>query len=111
MKRQGLPALTVEDGLALFDAGIDSGQGAVAALHIDPAALANRNDEIPALLRGLVRPTRRKAARAGAADVSELSRELAGKEPHERAKVLLDLVRSQVAATLGHSNADAIEPD
>ncbi|TDQ04389.1 acyl transferase domain-containing protein [Labedaea rhizosphaerae] len=111
MKRQGLPALTVEDGLALFDAGIDSGQGAVAALHIDPAALAGRSDEIPALLRGLVRPARRKAARAGAADVSELSRKLAGKEPHERAKILLELVRNQVAATLGHSTADAIEPD
>ncbi|MFF2331971.1 MULTISPECIES: beta-ketoacyl synthase N-terminal-like domain-containing protein, partial [unclassified Streptomyces] len=90
---------------------------AVVPLPIDVAALRARTDTIPALLRDLAPTTtttrRRSAARAlaGAADGQELMRALAGLGAAERARTVLDMVRSQVAAVLGHSSADAIEAD
>jgi acyl transferase domain-containing protein/short-subunit dehydrogenase/acyl carrier protein len=113
MKRQGLPPLDATEGLALFDAGVDSGQAAVVPLKVDPAAMRTRGDSIPALLRGLVRIPTRPAARAaaGGSDASELGRRLAGLEATERERVLLEVVRSQVAAVLGHASIDAVEAD
>ncbi|WP_406312547.1 type I polyketide synthase [Streptosporangium sp. NBC_01639] len=112
MKRQGLPAFTGEEGLALFDAALASGEAALAPIRIDPAALRTRTDAIPALLRGLVRLPSRQVARAGAAaGGGELERRLAGLGEDERARVLLDLVRRQVAAVLGHASIEAVESD
>ncbi|MFF2805505.1 SDR family NAD(P)-dependent oxidoreductase, partial [Streptomyces sp. NPDC058051] len=109
MRRQGLPALPVEDGLSGFDAGLVSDQPLLVPLRVDVAALRNRTD-VPALLRGLV-PRMRRAVRAAAADGgSVLGRQLTGMESAERLRALLDLVRERVAAVLGHASPEAVEP-
>ncbi|MET9445525.1 SDR family NAD(P)-dependent oxidoreductase, partial [Streptomyces sp. NPDC006610] len=112
MEAQGLPALPPEQGLALFDAALRSGRPALVPLRVEPAVLRGRGEEIPALLRGLVRlpgSRRARAAAGGAAD--GLQQRLAGLDAAERDRVLVDLVRGQVAAVLGHASADAVEPD
>ncbi|MEU8703530.1 type I polyketide synthase, partial [Streptomyces sp. NPDC048680] len=117
MRRQGLPALKPEQGLALFDAGLASGRAALVPLPIDVTALRTRTDTIPALLRDLVPTTRRPAARAvagvgaGAGDGQELARGLAGLAADERARKVLEMVRDRVAKVLGHASAQAIEAD
>ncbi|WP_393060650.1 SDR family NAD(P)-dependent oxidoreductase [Streptomyces sp. LN549] len=113
MRRQGLPALEPEQGLALFDAGLASGRAALVPLPIDVTALRTRTDTIPALLRDLVPTTRRPAARAvaGAGDGQELLRSLAGLADDERSRKLLEMVRGRVAKVLGHASAQAIEAD
>ncbi|WRZ03686.1 acyltransferase domain-containing protein [Streptomyces sp. NBC_00385] len=113
MRRQGLPALEAEQGLALFDAGLASGRAALVPLPIDVTALRSRTDTIPALLRDLVPTTRRPAARAvaGSGDGQELLRGLAGLDDDERARRLLEMVRGRVAKVLGHASAQAIEAD
>ncbi|WUQ23240.1 SDR family NAD(P)-dependent oxidoreductase [Streptomyces sp. NBC_00236] len=113
MRRQGLPALEPEQGLALFDAGLASGRPALLPLPIDVNALRARTDTIPALLRDLVPTTRRPAARAvaGAGDGQELLRSLAGLDADERARKVLEMVRGRVAKVLGHASAQAIEAD
>ncbi|WSV60911.1 SDR family NAD(P)-dependent oxidoreductase [Streptomyces sp. NBC_01013] len=113
MRRQGLPALEPEHGLALFDAGLASGRAALVPLPIDVTALRTRTDTIPALLRDLIPTTRRPAARAvaGAGDGQELLRSLAGLADDERARKLLEMVRGRVAKVLGHASAQAIEAD
>ncbi|MGW5434875.1 type I polyketide synthase, partial [Streptomyces sp. NPDC004059] len=111
LRRLGLPPLDTDTGLALLDAALGSGRAQVLATPVDPAALRRRTDEIPALLRGLVPATRRKAARAAVQASSALGSELAGLDPEARHRRLLDLVRGHVAAILGHAGVDDIEPD
>jgi acyl carrier protein len=60
---------------------------------------------LPALLRGLVRTPVARAATGSLAD------RLAGVPEPERPAVVLELVRSHAAAVLGHSGAEAIDPE
>ncbi|MEU8509517.1 SDR family NAD(P)-dependent oxidoreductase, partial [Streptomyces brevispora] len=110
MRRLGLPALPADRGLALFDAALVAEEAVVVPLTIDPTALAARSDEIPALLRGRVRTPARRTVRATATG-SALERRLAGTTPDERARILLDTVRTQVASVLGQPSPEAVGPD
>ncbi|MEO6089499.1 MAG: SDR family NAD(P)-dependent oxidoreductase, partial [Umezawaea sp.] len=113
MATQGVPGLTSEAGLALFEAGLRSDRATVVPVRIDTRALRNRTDEIPALLRGLVPSTRRAAAagtNAGTSTDAALARRLADLTGAERTEAMLDVVRGQAAAVLGHVNGDSIDP-
>ncbi|PYC66048.1 hypothetical protein C7C46_31855 [Streptomyces tateyamensis] len=107
--RVGLPALTVEQGLAAFDA---VPAGPVVALRLDQSTLRSLGAELPALLRAVVRtPGHRSAARVEQDGAAELRRRLAGLATEaERGRVLLELVRTQVATVLGHPSLEAVEP-
>ncbi|MFE7625609.1 SDR family NAD(P)-dependent oxidoreductase [Streptomyces sp. NPDC057509] len=112
MRRLGLPALAADQGLELFDAALVTEDAVVVPLTIDAAALAARSDEVPALLRGRGRAPARRTVRAAASAASALDRRLAGATtPDERARILLDTVRTQVASVLGQPNAEAVGPD
>ncbi|MGW0559000.1 type I polyketide synthase, partial [Streptomyces sp. NPDC002926] len=111
LERLGLPPLDADTGLALFDAALACGRAQVVATPVDRAALRTRTDELPALLRSLVPAGRRKVTRSAVSASSGLAAELAGLDPVARARRLLDLVRSRVAAILGHTGADDVEPD
>ncbi|MEU9319784.1 type I polyketide synthase [Streptomyces sp. NPDC048295] len=110
MKRLGLPALPADRGLALFDAAVTTGDTVVVPLTVDAKALAARTDELPALLRGRVRTPVRRTVQPGASG-SALEGRLAGAAPEERARILLDAVRTQVAAVLGQPSPEAVGPD
>ncbi|MEO3857753.1 SDR family NAD(P)-dependent oxidoreductase [Acrocarpospora sp. B8E8] len=108
MTAAGLPPITTEQGLALFDTAIGSDSPLVLPVPMNlppmPAQL------VPPLFRGLVRGTRRTAASGSGGDAGEaLSRQLAGMAKAEQIWLVVELVRSQAAAVLGHASADAIE--
>ncbi|MFI1539759.1 type I polyketide synthase [Streptomyces anandii] len=127
----GMSALAADEGLALFDTAGALDEGLLIAARLDLAALRARHtddgagtgtgtgaggaDAVPPLLRGLIRaPRRRTAAAAGPGsgpDARTLAERLAGVSAAERDRVLLDLVRTQVAAVLGHQDAATIGPD
>ncbi|KJY40807.1 polyketide synthase, partial [Streptomyces sp. NRRL B-1568] len=109
LARSGMPALTAEQGVALFDAAVGGVEPVVLPVRLDLAVLRGRG-EVPAVLRGLVRSRSRRAAAVGSAAASGLVQRLQGLEFADRREVLLDLVRSQVALVLGHSGADAVNP-
>ncbi|MER6074408.1 type I polyketide synthase [Streptomyces sp. NPDC001817] len=112
MRRLGLPALDVADALALFDAALATGAHQIIPVRVDRAALGARTDEPPALLRGLVRGTgRRAAATAQAGGTGGFAERLAGLSEAERDRTVLELVRAQVAAVLGHSGAQSVSPE
>ncbi|WP_189109447.1 type I polyketide synthase [Streptomyces camponoticapitis] len=117
MLRMGLPALSQEEGLALLDDALRTGEPALAPFRLDTAALRSRpTDRLPALLRGLVPASRRRTGGPGATgggdDGAALRRGLAAAaDQAERDRLLVDLVRTHVAAVLGHDGVDAVRAD
>ncbi|MFI9405157.1 SDR family NAD(P)-dependent oxidoreductase [Nocardia sp. NPDC052316] len=108
LRRQGFPAFSAVEGVALFDAALAGDLPTVVPVRLDRAALRSRPDGVPALLRGLVR-TRARAATTTA--TSPLARRLLGQSADERRRTLLDLVCVHVAAVLGHADPTAIAAD
>ncbi|MEU3408249.1 type I polyketide synthase [Streptomyces sp. NPDC006670] len=119
MARAGVSPLAADEGLALFDAAVaaaadttaaDDGAGAV-LLPVRLNLPALRRDAatrpVPALLRGLVRTSARPAADP-ADGTGRLAARLAGASDEKRRRILLGLVRTQVAAVLGHTSAEAV---
>ncbi|MFD3591007.1 SDR family NAD(P)-dependent oxidoreductase, partial [Streptomyces sp. NPDC058683] len=106
--RMGIGALSSELGVELFDAAGRQDAGLVVPVQLDQGALRAqaRAGMLPALLRGLVRtPARRTQSVSGS-----LAERLAAVPEAERERVVLELVRSQVAAVLGHASSEVIDP-
>ncbi|MFG2395102.1 SDR family NAD(P)-dependent oxidoreductase [Streptomyces lavendulae] len=115
INRGGIGVLSPETGLALFDAARRTAEPLLVPVPLDLAALRAqaRSGMVPHLLRGLVRvPARRAAGGAGAtADGSALRTRLVALPAAEREQELLDLVRAEVAAVLGHASTDEVPAD
>ncbi|WP_190055090.1 type I polyketide synthase, partial [Streptomyces lomondensis] len=111
MARAGLPALTAEQGLALFDAAEHTGWGAVLPLRLDLAVLRRgaASNGVAPLLRGLVRVPNRRTAKSAAAE-SALADRLGGLGEADRTAMVMELVRGEVALVLGHASRDAVVP-
>ncbi|MFF4717022.1 SDR family NAD(P)-dependent oxidoreductase [Streptomyces eurythermus] len=107
IERAGFLPLTVEDGLALFDACLTAGRAALLPMRLDTAPRPGR--QVPPLLSRLIRTTRRAARTATAtAPAGTLRDRLLALPAAERDGVLLDLVRTHAATVLGHATPDAI---
>ncbi|WP_214104275.1 type I polyketide synthase, partial [Acrocarpospora catenulata] len=107
MTAAGLPPITTEHGLALFDTAIGSDSPLVVPVRLNMPAIPAHL--VPPLLRGLVRSTRRTAASAPAAGEGVLLRQLAGLAQADRVRFVVDLVRAQAAAVLGHPSLEAVQ--
>ncbi|MEU6582344.1 type I polyketide synthase [Nocardia sp. NPDC046763] len=108
LRAGGFLPISTDEGVAMLDGAVASGQSYVVASRLDIAALRIVEPEaLPPVLRGLVRSVRR-AADAGAEQASKLVAGLSGLSPVEQEKVLLDLIRSHAAAVLGHDSADSV---
>ncbi|WP_425576929.1 beta-ketoacyl synthase N-terminal-like domain-containing protein, partial [Streptomyces fulvorobeus] len=107
----GMPLLSVDQGLALFDAALATGQAAVAPVRLDLSALRAKEAVAP-LLRGLVRPGTRRTAVTGPGTRTDagLAERLGKLERAERHEALLTLVRDQAALVLGHTSGDGVDP-
>ncbi|MEU6190894.1 type I polyketide synthase [Nocardia sp. NPDC047038] len=108
MGRLGVRPLETADGLTLFDRAVAASSPVVIATEFDTEALAvqAREGSLPRLLQSIVTvPVRRAAETSGT-----LARRLAAAPAQERAAIVLDVVREQVAGVLGHISGDAIDP-
>lgn len=109
--RSGMSPLSADEGLALLDAALGAPDDLQVPVRLDLAALAAQaetggEDAVPLLLRGLVRTP---SARRGAGGGADLVQSLAGATPEDAERLLVDLVRSFVAAVLGHASPDAVD--
>ncbi|WP_329424274.1 type I polyketide synthase [Streptosporangium sp. NBC_01495] len=110
IERLGIEPLTPERGLELFDAACATGDPSVVPIALNATALAALGDNLPPVLRGLVRtPLRRTASGTDAS--AALRDRLAGLTEEKRSAELVELVRATAAAVLGHADASHIEPD
>ncbi|WP_261993672.1 type I polyketide synthase [Streptomyces sp. 3211.6] len=109
--RSGIHALTIDQGLALFDAALGTGEPLLVPVPLDLRTLRTR-DQTPGLLRTLVGTTRRRGTAAAAADTgSSLANRLAVLGRTEQRALLLDLVCTRAAAVLGHVGGGAVDAE
>lgn len=110
LEQMGILALSVEEGISLFDAAYALGEPLVLPVRFSAKTLRAkaRIGMIPPLFMGLVR-----MPASGPADGvrKSLIRRLASTPETERRRVTLDLVRAEVATVLGHSSPEEIEAD
>ncbi|WP_425274909.1 SDR family NAD(P)-dependent oxidoreductase, partial [Streptomyces flavovariabilis] len=110
LRRSGMKPLSAEQGMALFDAACRAGDPVLVPLRLDTSALpVEPAAAVPAPLRGLVRRPVRKRAGTGGGALSLKGRLVALAEA-DRTRTLLELVRTEVAAVLGHASGAEIEP-
>ncbi|KMS88840.1 hypothetical protein ACZ91_23000, partial [Streptomyces regensis] len=113
--RGGLVPMTLEEGMALFDAALAAGRPLLVPAPLDLAGL--RADTaaggVPAVLRSLVRgPVVRRAAQGGGtASAAGFAERLLALRGPERERAVLALVREQVAAVLGHGTPDGVDAE
>jgi acyl transferase domain-containing protein/acyl carrier protein len=108
----GIAALSIADGLALFDSVSGKDDPLLLPMRLDVKALEGQDaDELPPLLRGLVRVSSRRTAQDAVAEEGPLRDRLAGLPAPKRLPALLDLVRTQAASLLGYAGPEEVEPD
>ncbi|WFE35243.1 type I polyketide synthase [Micromonospora sp. WMMD975] len=106
-----LAALTAAQGLALFDAAVRGARPTVVPARLDARALRALSGAVPPILRGLVRGPARRATNTDTGDGDALRDRLAGLGEAEQHRLLVDLIRTHIAAVLGHASANDIDPD
>nr|QGA70078.1 type I polyketide synthase [Streptomyces sp.] len=108
MARAGVRPLATEEGLRLLDAALGTAEPLLLPVGLDLAVLRRAGD-VPAVLRALV-PVRARRTAASRADAGSLADRLAALGPAERDAALTELVRTHVAAVLGHGGDMALDP-
>nr|WP_051783711.1 MULTISPECIES: type I polyketide synthase [unclassified Streptomyces] len=109
MNRSGVGGLSREEGLALFDTALATGEPHLVPAALDLAALSAPGSFVQPLLRGLVPPAPAAGASgAGSADSPDAGgsdgrwrKALGGLTEEERRRTLLRLVRTETAMVLG----------
>jgi acyl transferase domain-containing protein/acyl carrier protein len=108
MNTSGLLPISSARGTAMFDAAVTSGHAVVVPVLLDEPAL-RAHDLVPPLLRGLVRGVTRRSAATGTPVASGFARQLAETAADDRPRVVVDLIRAQLSAVLGHA-PDSVDP-
>ncbi|MGW9430978.1 type I polyketide synthase, partial [Streptomyces decoyicus] len=115
MDRGGVGVLSTEAALALFDRALAQDRAVPVPVPLDVAAIRRSGPAVAPLLRGLAgRPARRTAAPAaapGSDSASPAAHALAALASEERHAHVLDLVRTEIAAVLGHTSAGRVDAD
>ncbi|MEV4921006.1 type I polyketide synthase, partial [Streptomyces tirandamycinicus] len=107
---RGMPELSAEEGVALFDAALATAEAVTLPVRLNLAALRARR-EVPPLLSGLIRvPNRREVTAGAAVTAGDMARRLSGLSPAEGHEALLEAVRAEIAAVLGHAGTSAVDP-
>ncbi|MCD9594559.1 SDR family NAD(P)-dependent oxidoreductase [Streptomyces sp. 8ZJF_21] len=109
LARSGVLPLSTDEGLALFDAARATGDTLLVPMRYEPSAPGP--EPVPALLRGLVRAPLARALPGPADGVGNgVTEGLTGLAVDERLGALLDLVRREAAAVLGHGGPQSVTP-
>jgi ansamitocin polyketide synthase D len=107
-RRGGLKPLTSVEGMALVDIALCAGRPVLAPMHLEVSAAVV--EDVPSLLRELVRP-KRPAVSTSAISGETLAQRLHRMPDGKRSELLLELVLKTTAVVLGHGSAAAIDPD
>jgi NADPH:quinone reductase-like Zn-dependent oxidoreductase/acyl carrier protein len=112
MARQGVGALTVEQGLQLLDAALERPEAQLVAIKLERERLRKLLEgmETPALLRTLLRGGVRGASR-GSSSALALRQRLSELNASDREAAVLELIQSEVALVAQLPDAASVDPD
>jgi aryl carrier-like protein len=115
LRRSGLTPLDADAALDLLPAALDDKDAALVVADVDwsrfaPALTAVRPSPLIADLPDVARAVTERDGPEQTAGASELAATLAGLPPAGQERHLLDLVRTEVAAALGHAGPEAVDP-
>ncbi|MEU9110188.1 SDR family NAD(P)-dependent oxidoreductase, partial [Streptomyces xanthophaeus] len=107
--RMGIEPLSNELGLSLYDSAQLLDTAAPVPVRLNSGVLHTQAQAgtLPALMRGLVREPARRTESAG----GSLAEQLTGLPEGDRTRAVQELVRTHVAAVLGHASASVIDAD
>ncbi|WP_311314970.1 SDR family NAD(P)-dependent oxidoreductase [Streptomyces naphthomycinicus] len=108
MARAGVRPIPTEEGLRLLDAALAAEEPLLLPVGLDLAVL-RRAADVPSVLRGLV-PARARRTAAARTDSASFTDRLAALGSAERDAALMELVRTQAAAVLGHGGDMTLDP-
>ncbi|AEM85977.1 type I polyketide synthase [Streptomyces violaceusniger] len=109
LERSGIPALSVAQGMRLFDQATAADVALVGLARIDTAVLRGQAD-LPVMLRTLVGARPRRAVAGNRRQSGGFAQQLAGLTAQQRDQHLLALVRDHVAVVLGHQSGEQVDP-
>uniref|UniRef100_UPI002108630D type I polyketide synthase n=1 Tax=Streptomyces odontomachi TaxID=2944940 RepID=UPI002108630D len=109
LRRSGIAPMGAELALRWLDSALAADRATVVPLRLDVAALRAAGT-VPAVFRNLVRAPVRRETAAGPAGRATLPERLAGLASQEQYDLILDTVRGQIAAVLGHGTPRAVDP-
>ncbi len=109
LELSGMPPLSADQGVRLFDVALATGSAALLPVRLDLPVLRTMG-EVPPLLRGLVRAPGRRAVTVVSAAVDGLVQRLGGLSTEERHDAVLGITRTAIAGVLGHADADSVDP-
>ncbi|GAA2993794.1 SDR family NAD(P)-dependent oxidoreductase [Kitasatospora sp. NPDC127116] len=111
LRRGGVLPMGEELALGLLDLAMDGSHPAVVPALFDLAALRRQAETelLHPVLQDLVRRPAGRDVPAGAARPEAL--QLAGRDPEERRRAVLELVLGNAALVLGHDSPDGVRPD
>ncbi|HEY5285511.1 MAG TPA: SDR family NAD(P)-dependent oxidoreductase [Solirubrobacteraceae bacterium] len=108
VNRLGVLPLSNEEGLALLDEAIVTGEALVVSARLDMKALRARarDGELHSLLRELIRVRSREDSGTPHRSLAQLLEQTA---PDQHETVVLELVRSETARVLGHRTPEMVD--
>ncbi|MER7282890.1 type I polyketide synthase [Dactylosporangium sp. NPDC000244] len=110
VSERAVAAITDAQGVALFDAARRVDAPHMVLLPLSGKRSAVPEDQIPPLLRDLVRGRGTRRRVAAAADTASARDRLAALAPDERRARLVELVSAAAASVLGFSSAELLQP-
>jgi NADPH:quinone reductase-like Zn-dependent oxidoreductase len=113
MARSGMEPITSEQGMTMFDEATSAERAVFLGARFAAGALRRQASmgAVPPLFRALAGPGGRKATSGGVARDTTLVDRLSALPIPERDRLLLDLVRTQVAAVLGHADPSTVDAE
>ncbi|ARQ67527.1 hypothetical protein CAG99_00535 [Streptomyces marincola] len=116
LARGGMLPLGSAQGLGLFDVAQGLDEAVTVPIRLDLATMRNAVQAggaraVPPLFRALIRVTGRRTATGPTGDASSLAAQLGRLGTADRVTLVSDLVRTHVAAVLGHANSAAINAE
>jgi thioester reductase-like protein len=106
MARQGMPPMSAQQGLELFDAALTRPEPMLVASRISRQDLLVRGPACPTILRSLIGPLSPTAQAVAEPTIGSFANRLASTPASQQLSLIAEILRTEVAVTLGLASSE-----